>query len=307
MRQGRAFHLGANQALPLAERWYGPAMSSDAADHVSGKVIIVTGAGSGFGRLTSEMAAGRGAEVVAADVDGDAAAGTVSGIVAAGGRAEAVTADVTRREDMDRVVRTAVERFGSVDVLVNNAGVMPLAFFADHEQAAAAWDACIDINLKGVLHGICAVYDQMIAQGRGHVINISSIYGNRGSAGSAVYSATKAAVITLSDALRVEARGAIKVTVVRPTGVLGTNLGAGVINADALVGITGQNREPYVERIGEWLGGTLPAEVQDPDDVRYWAISPEELAAQIIGVIDLPWGVNVSDITVRATGEHYVQ
>jgi NADP-dependent 3-hydroxy acid dehydrogenase YdfG len=275
-------------------------------DHIRGKVIVVTGAGSGFGRLTSRMAAARGASIVATDVDGDAVAATAAGIAEAGGQAEAVTADVTSKPDMDEVARRAVERFGAIDVLVNNAGVMPLAFFADHEQAWEAWDRAIDINLKGVVHGIAAVYDRMIEQGRGHIVNISSIYGNKGSAGSGVYSATKAAVAVLSDALRVEGQGKIKVTVVRPTGVLGTNLAAGVINPEAVVGITGQHTERFGERIQQWMTGSLPPEAQEADHVGYWCISPEELAAQIVAVIDTPWGVNISDITVRATGEDYV-
>jgi NADP-dependent 3-hydroxy acid dehydrogenase YdfG len=276
-------------------------------NHVRGKVIIVTGAGSGFGRLTSELAASLGARIVAADIDGDAAGATAASVVDAGGQAEPVTADVTQKPDMDRVARVAVERFGAIDVLVNNAGVMPLAFFADHERAWEAWDRAIDINLKGVVHGVAAVYDRMIEQGRGHIVNISSIYGNRGSAGSGVYSATKAAVAVLSDALRIEAQGKIKVTVVRPTGVLGTNLGAGVVNPEALVGITGQNAARFTDRIQQWFTGALPAELQDADSVGYWCITPEELAAQIVGVIDTPWGLDISDITVRATGEDFVQ
>jgi NADP-dependent 3-hydroxy acid dehydrogenase YdfG len=276
-------------------------------NHVTGKVIIVTGAGSGFGRLTSQLAASLGARIVAADIDGDAAQATASGIAEAGGQAEAVAADVTVKTDMDRVAAVAVERFGAIDVLVNNAGIMPLAFFADHEKAWEAWDRAIDINLKGVVHGIAAVYDRMIEQGRGHIVNISSIYGNRGSAGSGVYSATKAAVTVLSDSLRTEAQGKIKVTVVRPTGVMGTNLGSGVINAEAMVGIIGENAARFGERIQQWLGGSLPPEVQDVDSPSYWLITPEDLARQIVGVIDTPWGLDISDITVRATGEDFVQ
>lgn len=80
----------------------------------------------------------------------------------------------------------AVEVFGAIDVMFNNAGVMPLAFYSDHVQAAAAWDRCIDIKFKGVLHGIIAVHDQMIEQGRGHVVNVSSVYVHRPLAGAAV-------------------------------------------------------------------------------------------------------------------------
>ena len=122
----------------------------------------------------------------------------------------------------------AVAEFGSIDVMVNNAGTMPLALYADHAQAAEAWDRCIDVNFKGVLHGIMAVYDAMIEQGRGHIINLSSIYGNYPVSGAAVYGATKAAVNVLSESLRQETQGRIKVTTIRPTGVPGTGLGLAI-------------------------------------------------------------------------------
>ncbi len=277
-------------------------------NHITGKVIVITGAGGGFGRILAESTAALGARVVATDIDADAAGAAAEAIVAAGGEAIGVGTDVTRRVDLDAVVRIAVDRWGSVDVLVNNAGVMPLAFFSDHAAAADAWDRAIDINFKGVLNGICAVHDQMIEQGRGHIVNISSIYGNDGTAGSGVYSATKAAVRVLSESLRVESQGRIKVTVVRPTGVMGTGLGAGVINQGALVGLTGQNTERFGERLQRLMSGAgLHPEETDVDDVRYWAITPEDLVRQIVYVIDQPWGVTINDITVRATGEDYVR
>jgi NADP-dependent 3-hydroxy acid dehydrogenase YdfG len=252
------------------------------------------------------MTAALGASVVATDVNGAAAQETADAITSAGGRAEAVEADVTVKEQMDHVAHVAVERFGAIDVLINNAGVMPLAFFADHALAWQAWDRAIDINIKGVVNGITAVYDQMISQGRGHIVNLASIYANQGTAGSGVYSATKAAVVTLSDALRVEAQGKIKVTVIRPTGVPGTGLGAGVLNPNAIVGLTGQNVMQFGERLGAWMGGTLSEPQRDIDDVRYWTLEPDDLAAQIVAVINQPWGVTISDITVRATGEDYI-
>ena len=101
---------------------------------------------------------------------------------------------------------------------MNNAGIMPLALYADHEGWADAWDRCIDINLKGVLHGISCVHDQMKRQGRGHVVNVSSIFGNSPVAGAGVYGATKAAVNFLSESLRQESQGRIKVTTIRQTG-----------------------------------------------------------------------------------------
>jgi len=275
-------------------------------NYLRGRTVMITGAGSGFGRLTASMLGSLGASIVALDIEGAAAQATVDSIIDAGGAAVMVQADVTQKEQMDAAAKTAVDRFGSIDVLVNNAGVMPLAFFADHAAAWQAWDRSIDINIKGVVNGITAVYDQMIEQGRGHIVNISSIYGNQGTAGSGVYSATKAAVVVLSDALRVEAQGKIKVTVVRPTGVPGTALAAGVVNPAAIIGLTGQNMVQFGERYQSWAEGTMPAPQREPDDVRYWTLSPEDLAAQIVAVINLPWGVNISDVTVRATGEDYI-
>ena len=275
--------------------------------HLSDRVVLITGAGSGFGRATAVQAGARGAAVIAADIDLDAAEETSATITESGGRAAAVPADVTHKPDLDAAVALAVDRFGGVDVLVNNAGTMPLAFFADHEQALEAWYRCIDVNLKGVLNGIVAVHDRMIEQGRGHVVNVSSIYGNQGTPGSGVYSATKAAVIALSEALRAESLGAIKVTTVRPTGVVGTNLGTSVVNFDAIFGLTGDRSGSYAQHLGQWVGGTLPSGATDPDDVRYWAIGPEDLARQIVAVIDMPWGVTISDVTVRATGEDFVR
>lgn len=281
-------------------------MDQQGKSHLDGRVVVITGAGGGFGALMAAMAAERGAKVVVADIDGVAAGAVVDGIVAAGGEAEAVTVDVTDLAAMRALADRAVERFGAIDVMVNNAGIMPLAFFADHQAAAAAWDRCIDINVKGVLHGIAAVHDQMIEQGRGHVINISSIYSHAGSAGSGVYSATKAAVRVLSDSLRVESQGRIKVTVVRPTGVLATGLGGSVVNGEAIVGITGQHTERYVERLMAYLGGTLDEALTDIERPEYWAITPEVIAAEVLHAMDQPWGVSIADVTIRATGEDYV-
>ncbi len=154
-----------------------------------------------------------------------------------------------------------------------------------------------------------AVHDQMIAQGRGQVINISSIYGNTPVAGSAVYTATKAAVNVLSETLRIESQGKIKVTTVKPTGVPGTNLGSGIVNGDAMVGILGQNAARFGEQAAvAWGPDDSPekAAMNDPEDIAYWAIAPEELAAQVVYVIDQPWGISISDITVRASGDLYL-
>ncbi|MFI7008806.1 SDR family oxidoreductase [Streptomyces sp. NPDC050145] len=272
-------------------------------NHLSGKTLVVTGAGSGFGRLVCEYAAEFGARVVGADVSAEGLDAVAEEIRAKGGEFEPVIADVTVKEQMDRLAQRTVERFGAIDVLVNNAGVMPLAFYADHADAWQAWDRCIDINVKGVVHGIAAVHDIMMAQGRGHIVNVSSIYGNAGSAGSGVYSATKAAVNVLSESLRIESQGLIKVTVVKPTGVPGTGLGGGIINRAALVGLAGQNFPEYSERVQQRAAGTLPPELADENNPRYASITPEQLARSIVYAINQPWGVSIAEITVRATGE----
>lgn len=276
------------------------------ASHLTDRVVVITGGGSGFGALMAAMAAARGARLVLGDIDTAAVERVADELRADGAEVESVAVDVRDRAQVDALAARAVERFGAVDVMVNNAGIMPLAFIADHHEATEAWDRCIDINLKGVLHGICAVYDQMIEQGRGHIVNISSIYGNAGTPGSAVYSATKAAVAVLSDALRKESQGRIKVTVVRPTGVLGTNLASGVVNPAAAIGITGQNWDAYMERVMAFIGGSLEPALADIDSPEYWAIDPAVVAAEVIHAIDQPWGVTIGDVTVRATGEQFI-
>lgn len=276
------------------------------ANHLEGRVIVITGAGSGFGRLVAQKAAARGAKIVASDVDRAGLDETVESVARAGGEAIGVLADVTDRVAMQDLATTAVERFGAIDVMLNNAGVMPLAFFSDHAEAAEAWDRCIDINLKGVLHGICAVHDAMIRQGRGHVVNVSSIYGNGAVPGAAVYGATKAAVRFLSEALRQESQGRIKVTTIRPTGVPGTNLGSGVINPTAINGILGAGAADFMAKAGQVFGENPPANLADPDGIEYFALAPEFLADQIVHTIDQPWGVSISDVTVRASGDGYM-
>ncbi|MBU6267462.1 MAG: SDR family NAD(P)-dependent oxidoreductase [Sphingomonadales bacterium] len=274
-------------------------------EHISAKSIIVTGAGSGFGRLTAEKLAAAGARLTCIDINGDAAESTAAAIRAAGGAAQAVQADVTAFADMQAAAAAAVDAFGAIDVMVNNAGIMPLAFVADHADALAAWQRCIDINFKGVMHGSLAVHDQMIAQGRGHIVNLSSIYGNRPTAGAAVYGATKAAVDYFSHALRQETRGKIKVTVVKPTGVIATGLGDTVVNKAAGGPIVGHNLAEFYADYGRWAGGE-GGDLADAASPAYAFLAPDHIADAIVHVIAQPWGVSISDVTVRATGDHYV-
>lgn len=274
--------------------------------HLADKVIAVTGAGSGFGKLIAQKCAAGGAKVVGIDINDEGLAQTFEDIRAAGLEGLGQVADVTNLPQVKAAVQKAIDTYGSIDVIVNNAGVMPLAYFADHERAWEKWHKAIDINIKGVVNGIAAVYDQMIAQGRGHVVNISSIYGNAGVEGAGVYSATKAAVTALSDSLRVEAAGKIKVTTIKPTGVLGTNLASTVVNEMAILGLVGRNADQFAENLGNLQSGGLRPEQVDIDSVQYWLITPDDLADAVVHVIDQPWGINLSDVTVRASGENYV-
>ena len=273
---------------------------------IKNRVIVVTGAGGGFGQLISQKCAALGARIVCADINEEGLDQTITNITEAGGQGISQRTDVTSFSDLQALAAKAVNEFGAIDVMVNNAGTMPLAFYSDHADAMGAWTRCIDINIKGVLHGIAAVHDQMIGQGRGHVVNISSIYGNFPVEGAAVYGATKAAVNFLSESLRVEAQGKIKVTIVRPTGVPMTGLAGTIVNQEASVGITGQNTEAAVARYAELLAGQAPPEVLDKDNIAYFGLDPDSLTDQVVHAINQPWGVSIAEVTVRASGERFV-
>ncbi|MGB1189628.1 MAG: SDR family oxidoreductase [Pseudomonadales bacterium] len=266
------------------------------------RVVMITGAAGGFGALLALRCLERGAFVVALDLDETALAAAIG----PSERCLMRSADVTNISDLTDAVAAGVEAFGGIDVLVNNAGIMPLAFYRDHAEAGEAWARCIDVNIKGVLNGIIAVHDQMISAGRGHVVNLSSIYGNAAVAGSAVYGATKAAVNQLSESLRLESQGKIKVTVVKPTGVPGTGLGGGVINPSAIAGILGANYEGYMGTMGQIAAGSADPALVSKDTIEYAALDPELLVEQMLHAMDQPWGVVISEITVRAANDRYV-
>ncbi|MFM5923833.1 MAG: SDR family oxidoreductase [Novosphingobium sp.] len=275
-------------------------------NHVAGKSIVITGGGGGFGRLVALKIAALGAKVTLGDIDLAVARAVADEVTAAGGAAQAVSVDVTDLAQVKALVAAAVSAFGGIDVMVNNAGIMPLAFIADHEAAYGAWSRCIDINIKGVLHGMIAAHDPMIAAGRGQLINVSSIYGNFPVTGAAVYGATKAAVNFLSESLRVEARGRIKVTTIKPTGVPATNLSASVVNPAASVGILGQNTPDFMAMVGQMQEDTFPAERLDPANIDYASLAPEHIADGIVHAINQPWGVSIGEMTIRAAGDHFI-
>lgn len=274
-------------------------------DYVKGKSIIVTGAASGFGMLVSQKAAAMGAKVTCADINESGLKAVVSELTDKGFAAQGLVTDVSDAAQVTALAQAAIKEYNAIDVMVNNAGTMPLAFFADHKTALDKWHQCIDINLKGVINGIAAVHDQMIEQGRGHVINVSSIYGNAPVAGSAVYSATKSAVNYISDTLRVESSGKIKVTAIRPTGVM-TNLSSTMVNPAASIGIMGHYGPEELQQMaadGEAYYASLNP---DEDSMEHRLLNPEHVADNIIYAINQPWGVSISDITIRCSGDKMI-
>ena len=178
-----------------------------------GKVVAITGASSGIGEATARHLAGKGANVALGARRTDRLEVLAEAIAANGGSARVRSLDVTSREDTQAFVDFARAEFGRVDVLVNNAGVMPLSPLAS--LRIEEWNRMIDVNIRGVLHGIAAVLPGMEAQGFGQIINISSIGGLTVSPTAAVYCATKFAVRAISDGLRQET-DKIRVTVICP-------------------------------------------------------------------------------------------
>ncbi|CAN7169555.1 SDR family oxidoreductase [Pararhizobium sp. LjRoot235] len=180
---------------------------------ITGKVIAITGASSGIGEATARHLAGEGARVVLGARRIDRLETLVDAIRAKGGTGFCRALDVTDRADMETFAREAVREYGRLDVFINNAGVMPLSPL--DALKVEEWDRMIDVNIRGVLHGIAASLPIMKFQGTGQIINLSSIGGHAVSPTAAVYCATKFAVGAISEGLRQENDG-IRVTVISP-------------------------------------------------------------------------------------------
>ncbi len=184
-------------------------------------------------------------------------------ITSAGGKATAVVTDVTKRDDLQKLVDTAVEAYGRVDVLINNAGVMPLSPL--ERLKVDEWDQMIDVNLKGVLYGIAAAIPYMKKQKSGHIINVSSVAGHKLFGGSAVYSATKFAVRALSEGLRQEmASYNIRTTIISP----------GAVKTELLEHISEQDvqkaNQDYVAQVGvpaETFARMVAFAINEPEEV----------------------------------------
>ena len=179
--------------------------------NIKDKVIIITGASSGIGAAAARKLAQLGAKVVLAARREDQLKTLVAEL---GKNALYVVTDVSKRADLDNLIEQAIDKFGHIDVLWNNAGVMPISFF--DEGKVEEWDRMIDINIKGVLYGINAVLPHMLQRGEGHILSTSSVGGLKTSPGIGVYSGTKFAVRAIMESLREEVAQTIKVTTIFP-------------------------------------------------------------------------------------------
>jgi NADP-dependent 3-hydroxy acid dehydrogenase YdfG len=237
---------------------------------VKDKVVLVTGASSGIGEGVARLLAHSGARVLMGARRVDRLERMSAELTAAGGTVRARALDVTDRADMEAFVADAVTAFGRVDVIVNNAGVMPLSPLS--ALKVDEWDWMIDVNIRGVLHGIAAVLPRMEAQGAGQIINVSSVGGFVVQPTGAVYSATKFAVRAISEGLRKE-NGVIRCTCIYP-GVVESELAETISDPVA--------RERMVA-------------------YRQIAIGPDAIARAVVYAIEQPADVDVNEIVVRPT------
>jgi len=238
---------------------------------ISGQVVIVTGASSGIGAATAERLAAAGAKVMLAARREDRLRELVDRIRAAGGEASYCVTDVSQQTATQRLAAATLEAHGRIDVLVNDAGVMSISPLS--ALRVEDWDRMIDINLKGVLYAMAAVLPVMQKQNSGHLINVASTLAHVPRGGAAVYCATKAAVLSISEAFRQEIGPDIRTTVISP-GAVTSELHAGVADPG--------------------LRATLAEAYQD-------ALSGTTVAEAILYALLQPAGVGINEIVLRPT------
>jgi len=198
---------------------------------IKDKIVVVTGASSGLGEATARLLSAQGATVVLGARRADRLQALAKDLESRAGKALALTTDVRLREQVKALVDSAVQTYGRIDVMINNAGLMPQAPL--ERLKVDEWDRMIDVNIKGVLYGIAAALPHMQRQKAGHFINVSSVAGHRVGPGFAVYAATKYAVRALSEGLRQEVKPYnIRTTVISP-GAVATELPDSVTDPDA--------------------------------------------------------------------------
>jgi len=239
---------------------------------IEGKVIVITGASSGIGEVTALLLAERGAKVVLGARRSDRLEALAARIAKMGCEVSYAQTDVRRRSDLSDLVKLACERYGKLDVLVNNAGVMPISPLDDlHVEE---WEEMIDVNLKGVLYGIAAALPVFRKQDFGHFVNIASTAAYLILPSMSVYAGTKVAVRAISEGLRQEAGDKLRVTIISP-GITRTNFAETMTN-------------PVVK-----------AQLEEIRDKT--AMQPEAIARAIAFAIEQPADVDVSEIVVRPT------
>lgn len=241
---------------------------------ITGKVVAITGASSGIGEATARLLAAQGARVVVGARRSERLETLVADIAANGGSACHRMVDVRRRDDVAAFIAFAEQAFGPIDVLVNNAGIMPLSLMA--ELRTDDWDRMVDVNIRGVLNGIAAVLPGMKARGRGHIINVASIGAHLVMPTGAVYCATKYAVWAISEGLRQESPE-LRVTTVSP-GVVATELGHDIADSSVRDSLT------------EW---------------RKTSLSPDAIARAIAYAVAEADEVDVNELIVRPTASAF--
>jgi NADP-dependent 3-hydroxy acid dehydrogenase YdfG len=241
---------------------------------IKDKVVIITGASSGIGEATAVMLAERGAKVVLGARGLNRLEALARRIMGAGGEVAYAQTDVRRREDLTSLVKLALDRYDQLDVLVNNAGVMPVSPLDD--LRVEDWENMIDINIKGVLYGIAAALPVFRKQGFGHFVNTASTAGHKTVPNQSVYSATKFAVRAISEGLRMEAGEKLRVTIISP-GFVNTNFAEGVTNPE------------------------VKTQLENARDK--FALPPEAIARAIVFAIEQPSDVDVNEIIVRPTAQ----
>ena len=238
-------------------------MKSDADAGISGKIAVITGASSGLGEATARYLAERGATVVLGARRIDRLETLVGEITRAGGKAAAVATDVTDPTQVQALVDCAVDQYGRIDVILNNAGLMPHSPL--ERRKIDDWNRTIDINIKGVLYGIAAALPHMQRQKAGHIINVSSVAGHKVGKNNAVYAATKTAVRVLTEGLRQEVKPwNLRTTIISP-GAVATELPSSITEADVAKGI-GAFYEEYAIP-AESFARAVAFAIAQPEDV----------------------------------------
>jgi len=241
---------------------------------IENKVVVITGASSGIGEATALLLAERGAKVVLGARGSDRLQALAARIADAGGEAAYARTDVRRRDDLSNVVKLACERYGKLDVLVNNAGIMPVSPLDD--LRVEDWEEMIDINIKGVMYGIAAALPVFRKQGFGHFVNTASTAGHKTVPSQSVYSGTKFAVRAISEGLRQEAGDKLRVTIISP-GFVRTNFADSVTNPEVKAKLA-ESRDKF-------------------------AMPPDAIARAIAFAIEQPANIDVNEIVIRPTAQ----